>query len=427
MLMSLNKRKFINKTLTVLLASSLFLANDLHTSGAVERSLPEENQMLFIDDLFEKDIFNEYLENQINYYFTDEFLGNLGQARIDDQNIMALFPINRLGQHIYPEFIGGIYYNPDGNLVLQLVEDNISYGNETVESLRNMDVIFEYVEFSHTYLNSLMDSINSFILTSTMPENFQKAGLRTSLNKVEVWLYNYNEYEKYNFLNNVINSYAIQFLKAEEDVVRFSLIEYDPNEMFLGWTEFMPFNNIVARPGMGINIPGLGSISVGYRARLNGANGIITTGHTGLGVGHSVPGVGIIGATQNSGNVDAAFIITNLNVEPSNEIHITRGNLSTTVVTQFREGDAFAKIGHATNIIMGTVTHENYSFLHLTGQVRTTATAAPGDSGGIVFSTPAIGPPHGGNTAGIVVGVIGGNMVFTRANAIQASLGATRY
>jgi len=363
--------------------------------------------------------------------FDEDFLRNLGQARQNDANIMALFPKNRLGETMYPDFIGGIYYNSEGNLVLQLVNNNhqtlLEDENLVVSQLRSMDIIIEYVDFSYNYLNYLMDIIGE----ASRPESFQWAGTDPAGNGVVIGLLPYNETEISRFLNEVVYSPVITFVEAEAPSQIWILPEtYSLEELLEMGVSISPTNQSTINPGGTLNFGGL--FSLGYRARVGNREGFITTGHNpSLGMNAFIPGVGTVREHSNHGSVDAAFVdTTGHNVTLTNNIAHGGGPLGTATITVFRQGDAFAKAGARTQLTRGTVTNPNAILDQITGQVRTNARGGRGDSGGIVFAIPVVGPIWGGATAGIVAGGEGDisyTMTFTRATSIDGRFQTRRY
>ncbi|MCL1923970.1 MAG: hypothetical protein FWF50_00130 [Defluviitaleaceae bacterium] len=290
----------------------------------------EVSNILLTDDLFEDDYFTSSLEEHLISEFGKEFLENLDQARIYDAKITSLFPQDRLGETIYPNFIGGIYYNSYGNLVLQLVEENI-YENsvyEKVNSLRAFGIVVDYATFPYNYLNRVINTIERSIFNGGMPESVQWTGTNTSLNRVQVALFPYNEYEKSRFLSEVSSSKSILFLEGEPlsrliatetDFISDNSLELELEEERFENHSFVPFN-ITVRHGMPLSVSGLGTFSVGYRVRsLNNDLGFITTWHTGLRTGNVIQGLGTVRTWSDTGNVDAAFIATNTSVTLSNQ------------------------------------------------------------------------------------------------------------
>ena len=117
-----------------------------------------------------------HLVEEFGYEFMSNYALDLNNAR----DILNSFPTTRSGETIYPDFIGGIYYNSEGNLVLQLVEGYQSlYESQhpITSQLCTMNIIIEYVNFSYNYLNSLINAIGE----ADLPDSFQWAGTKPSI------------------------------------------------------------------------------------------------------------------------------------------------------------------------------------------------------------------------------------------------------
>lgn len=158
------------------------------------------------------------LERHLISEFGEEFLNNLEESRSIADEIWSNFPINRsTGEHIVPEYIAGDYFDEDGNLVIQLVENAIIPRNmEAV--IFNENVIIKYASYSRTYLHSL-----SALIVNKYFEN-QSAGIRTNFgvtyldtinNRIVVELETLNEDEIQHFRDTVSESTAILFVEGE--------------------------------------------------------------------------------------------------------------------------------------------------------------------------------------------------------------------
>jgi len=194
------RKKYVLSLLLVL-ALSLGVLIPLAAGSVDERSI--------CDDLYFGK-FNESLEEHFINEFGEEFLSNLEQSRIYDAAIVSLFPRTRAGETMYPDYIGGIYYNSDGNLVLQIVQCYDVVMREeysTLYQISELNILTNYVQFSYNYLNELMYIIG----TSYKPCSFQWAGTDIAKNRVIVGLYPYSEYEISRFLETTVSSYAILF------------------------------------------------------------------------------------------------------------------------------------------------------------------------------------------------------------------------
>ena len=109
--------------------------------------------------------------------YGEEFMANLDQAHENDEALMALFPKNESGEPVYPDFIGGIYYNDDGNMVVQMVTDAQTNDVDLRTAVDNLiaerNIIVEYVEFSHNEISASRNYMGGSV------------GYRAKLNGVE--------------------------------------------------------------------------------------------------------------------------------------------------------------------------------------------------------------------------------------------------
>jgi len=148
--------------------------------------------------------------------------GNYARAHANAAALEALFPKDRSGEPIYPDFIGGIYYNDDHNMVLQLVESAKAKDPAQYSRVENFlaqadGIIVEHVDFSDNELNAVMDTLDSFWLTKNKPDVFDNVDTYkkdTINNRVEIWLRNYNEREIARFREVALDSPMLIFVKS---------------------------------------------------------------------------------------------------------------------------------------------------------------------------------------------------------------------
>ncbi|MCL2838264.1 MAG: copper amine oxidase N-terminal domain-containing protein [Oscillospiraceae bacterium] len=235
------------KILSFLLIAALLIvsAGSVFATGSVER-----------DELTDMDInIEEYLISQ----FGEAFWTNHNRALENIEIIWSLFPDDRYGMTILPDFMGGLYLNNDGNLVVQIV-DNDTARAQAIAALSNAvnmdEIIIKYVEFPESYLLEIINSLNS--LWSDNPDcdvvnNVTSFGLDTMNNRVEFGLRVYNEAEIARFRDTILDSPAITFAQgydlvllgdAEEDAVVLTS-EIVVNEVTLP-SEFAPVWQITA-------------------------------------------------------------------------------------------------------------------------------------------------------------------------------------
>ena len=403
---------------------------------------PEE--IIFIEDLFENEIFMQSLHNLLVDELGLEYMQNLERSRSIADSIEALFPTSRMtGEPIYPDYVGGLYFDDNGNLVLQIVDQPLSVSRSSVSDsidsiFRNLpantadDIIIRSVEFSHNELDNIMNIIGEFMRANRNDEverNIVSAYHDTINNRVGVELSNFNEREIARFREVVVDSPAIIFMESQGVFVRdirtqaSEDVSEHENTIFSHVEEgiSMSDNLHTLRPGGPIS-----NFSVGYRVtdRWGFSHGFITVAHAFPHAGFVVSGYGIV--EQYSVDFDAAFVRTQAHITLLNEMAITGQPLRTTVTTSFRVGERVTKIGSQTGLTTGTILHTNRIVDRTFGLVETNYNSDGGDSGGIVFLTP-MGPIGPGDTGGIHVGARNGSRFFTRASSVQSIFGLSRY
>ena len=120
---------------------------------------------------------------------------------------------------MYPDFIGGIYYNDDGNMVVQLVTDAQTSDVDLRTAVDNLiaerNIIVEYVEFSHNEITATMDTLAA--ITNERPDIFDhidSIAEDTSNNRVEIRMRDCNEEEIAWFRENVFDSPILSFVQS---------------------------------------------------------------------------------------------------------------------------------------------------------------------------------------------------------------------
>ncbi|MCL1880625.1 MAG: S1 family peptidase [Oscillospiraceae bacterium] len=408
--------------------------------------------MIFIEDLFEDEDFIAELDEMLIEEFGEEFLENIDQARENDTALMELFAettfqelaieIDELeetleeladmveefanddfmesSENVYPDFVGGIYYDDDGNMVLQIVEDFALENEEQFQQVEEFlaetdDIIVEFVEFSQNELTATMDALNAMFLAEDSPEAFNNVsafGADCINNSIEVHLKDYSEAEIIHFRETILDSLVLVFIEVYDEL----------------HTETSVAPRITLNPGSSNRMWGG---SVGYRARRNGRDGFVTHGHGGIRRNQNfvVNGFtyGTVVEQQFSGQIDASFVETNIRV------NLTASPVSTTTAqTQFRTGDNVTLLGQTSLITHGTIRNTNYTWVctaRITGTVRANYSSAAGDSGGVVLwhnaNTVRVAGIHIGRTTNIL-GIRNG-AAFCRADRINAAFGLTMF
>ncbi|MCL2349905.1 MAG: S1 family peptidase [Defluviitaleaceae bacterium] len=169
---------------------------------------------------------------------TQEFATNYIKSLAFIENLAQDFATDA-GQWEFPEYIGGIYINDDGVLVIQLTEglnarsrDNAFATLSQYVDINN--VLFGGVEFSYSELNNLLSHISSIMLTEynlyhyhleNNNPNFQRimsaAGVATDINRVTVWIWDYSPEGIERFRREVTDSPAIVFKPSEGHSIPF--------------------------------------------------------------------------------------------------------------------------------------------------------------------------------------------------------------
>jgi len=364
-----------------------------------------------------------------------EVIENISNARVIADAIDSQFPMGRDGRPIHPDFMGDMYFNEYGHLVIQIVE---SYGMSRsmvydlfLRGFEADDVVIQFVEFSHNEImrvfNFIVDYIDIYFNRTGEWNNFGSMYVDTINNRVVVGLEVFNEEMVNLFRETVIDSPVLIFaectigiltfplpsIEIEIDLIKDDLINYE-DILFDYGIEVSPLASAM-RPGA--ILLGLNSSSVGFAAscRFTGQSGFVTTGHHGF-LLSSNTNYGRVARRQVTGNVDASFILRTATSQPIvvNEIPAFHTRLGEVVVP--RVGDRATKIGWRTGMTSGTVDHISLNVRTPDGSLTVARvpgmSSGRGDSGGIVFLNESRAPF--GN-AGIVVGGDGeefGNTTF---------------
>lgn len=434
-------KRILAMSLTLALVFGTVGASGTVDNGAMRRGESTlEHPIVLIDDLFEDEEFAELLVEQMLEELGAEYVENLEQARDNKERLVELFDdcefhalaednvfyatVSRqdaisvtvvCDEPNYPDFVGGIYFNDDGNMVLQIVEEsaleNIEQFYEVDSFVKSSDgIIVEFVQYSQNELNTTIDILNCLLLSDNRPTMFDYVdsfGEDTINNRVIVRLNDYSEEKISRFRNEIFDSSILLF--APSFGYLDTLTSTPPTiTLSSGGTNFLrcPTTDIE-----------LGSI--GYRARISrlfSANtyGFVTHGHDlqqgqQLRIGNH--NYGEVRYQQFSGRLDAAFVQTNARVI------LTNPNTSSSAITvrshgSLVVGDRVSKVGKSTGVTHGTITYRNQTVTvvnyrgtqtaDITGQTLTNLHTRGGDSGGAVFW---LGSANGSNQfqlAGII-------------------------
>lgn len=185
--------------------------------SAEKHSLRNEDVIdyLIIDDFYE----DESFWGSADVFFNKEHGGKLMVARDNDSALMKMFPENQFGETIYPDFIGGIYYSREGDLVVQIVKDADSWEASLYTEIRlameaMSDVVIEYVDASYNQLKKIVDEIIVLFLDDVRCEVISNTAAfyhRVSENRVVVELFDFNDDTVKAFRERIYDSSFITF------------------------------------------------------------------------------------------------------------------------------------------------------------------------------------------------------------------------
>lgn len=414
----------MKKKIGLMLISTMFLSTlvvPVHALKYTNFSQNNYNKIQLIDDMMEDEKFlADFKATMIEQYGEDyQIKLKNNELAVKNANIIeSKFSKDKLGETVYPDYIGGLYIDDNDNLVIKVVKQNIPNSKnakyKNYESIMNVDenAIIEYADYSYEELNEVYD----IILNNYLGKIDNLTGLYVDVisNRVVVELKELTDNKIDEFINNVIDSPMISFDNA---------------------TTYNDISNI--NPGEKITTQFGNTCSYGYRAKMTSGiseiSGIVTAGHCFDNIGNSISGVGQVIKYSDSGALDAAFIATDSNINPTNLINGST-TLSTTVNSSPVVGQTISKYGYVTKLTSGVIKSINYSYTDTsdwvthTNLIRTTMSANNGDSGGIVFQPSATGV-----TANATVGIMaaksssGTESLVTKASVINSTFGLSRY
>jgi hypothetical protein len=416
----------ISLAATILLVTTMFVLFTTQSVIAQENAAAEKLAIEAFENFMEIDFVEKHGK---------DFMRNWERAQIVHDTLLASWSKNGTfklrsdvqKEALYPDFVGGIYYNDEGNFVLQIVNDatakiaaqsSLNLLSASKES-EEQETVVEYVEYSYNELNEKIESIDALFMSDEKPEAFENVwsyGVDTIDNRIE-----------YNLIDR--SEEAIAQLKGtalDSPIVAINEIAKKP---------YIDYADI--HPGMGM---ANGSYSVGYRAKSSGCDskvGFVTAAHAvsdGQTIKIGSTEIGKVTKWQKSGNVDAAFVQTNSSATLSNNLRSGPPYELDPGLFQiyFTAGNVVMKIGDRTVWTSGVVTNANYTVVAggvlFNGLVNTNMYGNQGDSGGIVFAS-SVPDYRLASTLGIVkAGPVGGGaMCFTRADRINDAFDLERY
>ena len=147
---------------------------------------------------------------------------NYVQAQIFHAALMAIFPKDADGKRQFPDFVGGIYYNNEGNLVLQIVQEAAAKDAELYSSVEQFiaetpGIVVESAVYPHNELNAMTDTLIKIQLAGDRPEAFKNVvsfKVDTAGNGIVMSLANCSEEEIARFQSTVSDSPMIRFVQA---------------------------------------------------------------------------------------------------------------------------------------------------------------------------------------------------------------------
>ncbi len=422
---------FLTMAMVALLNVSPVLAS---TEEVLNDILKNTNTIVTPEDLMKNEKFakevKEYLIAEVGENYAEVFEHNKNSAD-SARKIQNLFPVTKTKSNeskvVYPNYIGGLYINEDNDLVIQVVEKQVPNKKSSSYSLYEKIITLdsnakiEYVNNSYEDLNEIIEMIDNYYSINNV------TGItKTVVNgKVE---YN-NEYNYGNvtafYIDDINNRVVVELSNfTEEEISKFKREIVDSDIITFVQGEKLA-NYASVGPGQSI-----GSCSMGYRAKwaFNPAVGFVTAGHC-VKENQNISGVGQVRAWQNSGSIDAAFIVTVSGIDLTNILPIIAVPLPTLSTKELNAvaGESISKVGAASGYKTGKVVSSNWSgtiegIAH-SGMVSTSVYAEGGDSGGIVFGASNY------YTAGVISGGPrdGGALIYSNANNINTKFVITRY
>ncbi|MCL2566330.1 MAG: S1 family peptidase [Defluviitaleaceae bacterium] len=322
----MNKR-IISVLLTIILTISL--------------ATPAVAQEVYRDDLAYTQA-RAMFEANIAQEFGVEFAHNYVRAREVADRLIGSFPVDRVGNFIFPADFGGAFIDSNGKLNLLVVgtgADNFSGSNSffTINQ-RDDSLIVGEARFSYNELREVMKTLNDLI-----PRKFESVlavGNVTSLyvdvinNRVVVNLVDFSDEMIELFRNSVFDSPVLSFGQSE----RMGEMPIPHEELYASdepaayFSEDMESRNTVwispGSPDRPITVrrngqPISGSFAIGYLASMGTTRGFVTVAHgpwregfhlqTNDSIYQSGARIGTVTSFQLNG-IDAAFVRTDFHV-----------------------------------------------------------------------------------------------------------------
>ncbi len=328
-----------------------------------------------------------------------------------EQSIMDRYQIKEPFEDEYPSYFGGIYVSDDAkNLVIQIVEKNIPDDStdeyKFYKKITNMDdsIKIEYVTHSFNELNEANNLAKNILNNRSKIQNDAIGSYIDVINNTtKIEMKNNNVADQNLFKKEIIrNTSKItqEIGKSDSKLITFE-------KQFLSSTFAKKYINAGGAIGNG------GYCSMGFRARYYSVDGYVTAGHCVRGMSYIKEGKVKYAQFSNNQKYDYAFIQTDSDYVPTNNLEYPEINIMTLAVVKnipkITVNMAIAKVGNKTEYTSGKVTGLNQNVYYdnedatIYGLVQTNLKAGQGDSGGIIFI-----PRTDSNGGPIPIGVLSG-------------------
>lgn len=343
---------------------------------------------------------------------------NQDEAKVIGDNLARSFEsgISRSSGLIYPDYYGGGYIDQENNFVILIKGDTLEHKNALIQRTKSNNFKLSTCDYSYNELKETIDDLNLLLTDESKVKvaesiKLYSFGILDNENRIFIGLGNCTSQNIEKFKGEFVNAPYLVFINVDQPHAQAADV----------------------KPGGVIHTNAVEG-SIGYRARRNGQQGIVTSGHLAsvgesLYLGYYQDYLGSVTVSYTDGAVDAAFCpVTNSIYYLSN---ITYNNYTLGGIGFPYVGLSVAKEGKSTGRTTGSITATNVSVYlwidhqnrneYLIGVVCCSYDSAKGDSGGIVYST------SGNNILGIHAGADSAGKYFVPAGSINSALGLTMY
>jgi len=322
----------------------------------------------------------------------------------------------------YPDYYGGSYIDESGQLVI-CVAGSLDNGKEELDDiLPSGNYIIRHVKNAYCDMTSILENIDTLFFdeNNDVTNNIAAYGIAEKENNIFVELIEFNDK-------------AIEFFNT--NIIKSDIIEFRQGSVLEGESQL----RLIVQAGGGVTRPdGTGRSSIGFRARRNGINGFVMSGHgAGSQLNRAVRlspdnlTVGNITARRRSGSVDASFCRAD-----SSAVNLTNRILQNNFVlgavrATASVGASIAQAGIGSRVTTGTVLARGVRVsanadgltVAMTDMARASYTSAGGDSGGPVYRVSG----SQRHILGVHVGALGSNRYYSQIFNIESAIGAIAY